>query len=456
MLLTPTTRGLSLLLKNSMIRNCTLILLLTALLIGLIHLFMLRFQAGDIYPAYSSLRSDPLGTRIFYDSLNQFNDIDLQRNYRLLHALKSRTDTAFFYLGAKIPVSDSIPEKTSQDLDRLTQSGGRLIISYLPVNKKTDPKACSDNTNDGDDGPEGRIECDSRDQNQAPQQDPVTVSQPAPDDSKDTPDKQDGPGNNMVSIKEHWGFGFAYNDNQPLKGKDKKHLVFKARSSRADLPAEISWHTNLYFELFNDSWQTLYTVDGNPVIIERPMGQGTIVLCADSYFISNEALRSERHPQLLVWLLGGHSNIMFDESHFGIYKSPGIADLLRHYRFHWFVGALVLVALLFVWQNANYFVPPLEDDTSNGAGIVSEKDYTRGLIALLRGNIKVQKLLPVCGREWERTFKRDRRIPAGAIEHMNRILQSESASAEKKSDPVAGYRKISRLFKRIGIYNRNA
>ena len=439
-------------LKNNTIRNCTLIVLLAALLIGLMNLFMLRFQTGDIYPAYSSLRSDPLGTRIFYDSLSKFDNIDLQRNYRLLHSLKSRADTAFFYLGAQIPVSDSMPKKSSQDLDRLTKSGGRLIISYLPVNKKIDPKSCSDTINDGDDGPEGQTECDSRDQNQAPQQDPVTVSQPAPDDSKDTLDKQDGPGKNMVSIKEHWGFGFAYNDNQPLKGKDKKHLAFKARSSRPDLPAEISWHTNLYFELFTDSWQTLYAVDGNPVIIERSLGQGTIVLCADSYFISNEALRSERHPQLLVWLLGGHPNIMFDESHFGIYKSPGIAGLLRHYRFHWFIGALVLVALLFAWQNAIYFVPPPEGDTSNGDGIVSEKDYTQGLIALLRGNIKAQKLLPVCGREWERTFIKDRRIPANAIEHMNRILQSESASAKKKPDPVAGYRKICRLFKRMGMY----
>ena len=427
-------------------------LLVAALVIGLIHLFLLRFQSGDIYPAYSSLRSDPLGTRIFYDSLAKFDDIDLQRNYRLLHSLKPKADTAFFYLGAQIPVYDSMPKKTSPDLDRLTQSGGRLVISYLPVNKKADTDYSSDITNDGDDGAEVQTECDKRDQNQAPQQDPETLSPPAPDDSKDESDQPDAPGNNMVSIKEHWGFGFAYNDNQPLKGKDKKHLAFKARSSRPDLPAEISWHTNLYFELFTDSWQTLYAVDGKPVIIERSMGRGTIVLCADSYFISNEALRTERHPQLLVWLLGGHSKIMFDESHFGIYKSPGIADLLRHYRFYWFIGALVLVALLFVWQNATYFVPPLEDDNSNGAEIISGKDYTQGLIAMLRRNITAQKILPVCGREWERTFKKDTRIQSGAIEHMNRILQTESASSKKKSDPVAGYRKISRLFKRMGIY----
>ena len=37
---------------------------------GLIQLFLLRFKAGDVYPAYSSLRSDPLGTQVLFESLN--------------------------------------------------------------------------------------------------------------------------------------------------------------------------------------------------------------------------------------------------------------------------------------------------------------------------------------------------------------------------------------------------
>ena len=129
-------------LKNSTIRNLALLLLFVALLIGVIHLFILRFQTGDIYPAYSSLRSDPLGTRVFYDSLDNFSDITLQRNYHLLDSIKVKhPEATFFYLGAEIPVYDSIPQITSQALDRLTESGGRLVVSYLPVNQKVD-KAC--------------------------------------------------------------------------------------------------------------------------------------------------------------------------------------------------------------------------------------------------------------------------------------------------------------------------
>jgi len=441
------------LLKNSTIRNFALILLFVALLIGVIHLFILRFQTGDIYPAYSSLRSDPLGTRVFYDSLDNFSDITLQRNYHLLDSIKvKQADSTFFYLGAAIPVYDSIPEITSQALDRLTESGGRLVVSYLPVNQKTDKASCSEEKTDPYDDPDKPGDSDLKDQNRESDPGSATNTPPDCDDPKDTSFKKDSPGEKMVSIKEHWGFGFAYSENLPLKNKDEKYLNLVAHSRRPDLPEAISWHTNLYFELFDDNWQILYAVGDNPVIIERPMGKGTIVLCADSFFISNEALRSERHPQLLVWLIGGHSNIIFDESHFGIVKQPGIAGLLRHYRFQWFFGALALVVLLFVWKNTVYFIPPPGEDHSSHTEVVSEKDYTQGLIALLRRNFRGRDILQICEQEWKQTFKNDQRIKSGAVEHMQRILRMESQPSKKKSDPVAQYRKISRLFKRIGVY----
>ena len=38
---------------------------------GLVHLFRLRFAAGDVYPEYSSLRADPLGAMAFCESLER-------------------------------------------------------------------------------------------------------------------------------------------------------------------------------------------------------------------------------------------------------------------------------------------------------------------------------------------------------------------------------------------------
>ena len=439
-------------LENKSIRTVALMLPVIAMLVGVIHLFNLRFQTGDIYPAYSSLRSDPLGTRALYDSLENFNEFEVQRNFHFLHSLKVGSDVVLFYLGADIPGDDLIPERISQDLDRLTESGGRLVISYLPVHKKKESPPGSEKEDVGLDQQKLQTAKENRIQSQAQDKEPATGPEYDSDKLKDDPLKEGASEEKLISIKEHWGFGFLYHHNLPAKHKDHKYLTLEATALRPDLPAVISWHTNLYFELSDDSWQTLYAVDDKPVIIERPMGKGTLVLCADSYFISNEALRSERHPQLLVWLLGGHSRIIFDESHFGIYKHPGVASLLRNYGFHWFFGALVVLALLFVWKSAVYFVPPRKEDISSEAEVVSEKDYTLGLIALLRRNISKRKILQVCGSEWEQTFQKDKRMKSGAVEQMKSVLQPESNSSKKKSDPVAGYLKISNIFKRIGIY----
>ena len=118
-------------LKNRAIRTVALMLVFFSLLVGVSHLFILRFQAGDIYPVYSSLRSDPLGSRAFYDSLENFNEFSVQRNYNFLHSLNIGPDDVLFYLGADIPGSDRLPARISKDLDRLTESGGRLVISCL-------------------------------------------------------------------------------------------------------------------------------------------------------------------------------------------------------------------------------------------------------------------------------------------------------------------------------------
>ena len=46
-------------------------LVLAVFVAGLILLFRLRLGQGDVFPAYSSLRADPLGTLALHDSLAQ-------------------------------------------------------------------------------------------------------------------------------------------------------------------------------------------------------------------------------------------------------------------------------------------------------------------------------------------------------------------------------------------------
>ena len=440
--------------KNSFIRAFTLVLLLVFMLAGVIHLFVMRFQGGDIYPAYSSLRSDPLGTRVFYESLGIFKNITVQRNYQQLSSLKFEPHTTFLYLAARADETDLMPESVSEVFQRLTDSGGRLVLSFLPaiekVEKSTCPAAEEDSTDDG--------ELKSGDDESAQQ--PVRANksersgESSPAENAPPTCEKEAADTHFISIKEQWGLEFNFNADLPVK--DEKYLPLHALSLRPDLPAAISWHSNLYFELLSDNWRTVYAVDGRPVIVERPMGDGTLVLCADSFFISNEALRSDRHPRLLAWLLGHPAEIVFEETHFGVFKQTGVVDLLRHYRFTWFLATLSLLALLFVWKNTVYFVPPGRTDFSPGADVLSEKDSGSGLVALLRRNFTDNTILQVCCREWAQTFGKDKRISDNAAALMETVVRSELPSSKKKPDPVAGYRKISSALKACGISSRES
>ncbi len=401
------------------IRSLLLALLLIAFLIGVGHLFVLRFQTGDIYPPYSSLRSDPLGTRVLYESLENLDNITLGRNYRFLHSLKPEPGTTFFYLGASADDYHPVPQELIDVYDRLVNSGGRLVVSFLPLNKtlKKSDKLKKEHESQKSEN----IEC-------------LKTSKK----------------NTTVSLQKHWGVGFKFNQDLPVEDED--HPPLFAVSQRQGLPPTISWHSNLYFDLIDSPWQVLYTSEGYPVMIERSFGKGSLVLSADSFFISNEALRSERQPQLMAWLLGRNPKVIFDEAHFGIYKQRSVAALLRHYRFHWFFFVLGVMALLFVWKNAVYFVPPCKDELPAGADVVSDKDYTRGLISMLRRNIQSSEILQVCGQEWERTFRKNKRIQPEAFERVREILRAQAPSSKNKMDAVNGYRKISRTLQRTKRY----
>jgi hypothetical protein len=443
--------------KNKTIAGVVMALLLLFFAGGVAHLFVLRFESGDVYPAYSSLRSDPLGTRALYESLQNIDGLSVDRNYHLIKSLTFEPQTTFFYLGASADEFNWVPEDMIEVFDGLTQSGGRLVLTFLPVTQTDKRKAAKRPLQKKDtvkNKADTKTNSDSQDKQpgdkgQAPPLSGRKSVSKRTNDQRSSKDRGQSP---RVSIKKHWGIGAAFKENLPVK--DDKHLALEATSTRKDLPPVISWHTNLYFELLDSAWQTLYSYEGLPLIVERPFGKGSILVCADSYFLSNEALWSERHPQLLVWLIGAHAKIIFDEAHFGIYKQPSVAQLILRYRFHWFFVALAVLALLFVWKSAAYFVPPSADDGLTGAEVVSEKDYTQGLIALLRRNIAGNQILQVCAREWEQTFKKSKHIRGITLERIRDLIGTGTAGLKKSKDPVREYREISKVINRDGDYSR--
>jgi len=176
------------------------------------------------------------------------------------------------------------------------------------------------------------------------------------------------------------------------------------------------------------------------------------VLSADSFFLSNEALRSERHPQLLAWLLGDSANIVFDETHFGILRQTGVVDLIQEYRFHWFIFTVAILTILFIWKNSVSLIPPPKKPALQaGKEVISDRDSTQGLISLLRRNIPTRRLLQTCAGEWEHSARPGKWFQNDRLMQIKAVLKKIDAQSPEPIDPVAGYRRISKIISK-GIH----
>jgi len=403
------------LLENKKLRFVFSAFLIAFFLIGVVNLFLLRFEAGDVYPPYSSLRSDPLGTRAFYESLDNLDNIDAKRNYLPMSKIKSGQGVTFFYLGAKVFTSDSVHKDLLKSFEHIARSGGRLVIAFFPVMKDPQKPLCKEKTSEG-----------SKENNLK--------------DKKDNCREKD---DQFVSLAERWGVSIRHDET---KKKNKKN-AFKAESNIKGLHAPVFLHTAKYFDDLSDSWEVIYASGDRPVIIERKFGKGIIMLSSDSYFFSNEALRAKRQPELLAHFMGLNSKALFDETHFGINKSFGVVYFVGKYRFHWFAAGIVLLIILFVWKNSVSFVPPQKNEyEGNEESFASDKDYSQGLISLLRRNIPRENILKVCVEEWEESIEQGKMVNPDKLERIKDVVERKEQKAKKDHDTVNGYKTINEIL----------
>ena len=102
---------------------------------GIGYLFVLRYRAGDIYPVYSSLRADPIGTKAFYESLDRCRQVSVTRNYEDVRTLDLDPDTTFLWLGDTIRSGETIDGDTIGALNAFVRRGGRIVFAFLPTNR---------------------------------------------------------------------------------------------------------------------------------------------------------------------------------------------------------------------------------------------------------------------------------------------------------------------------------
>ena len=106
---------------------------------GLLRLFELRFAEGDIYPPYSSLRSDPLGAKALHDSLALLPGISVTRNFRPLERLACIGCTVFLF-GLEPFDFEHQTDEHFKELEKVATGGARVVIAMRPVRRLSPPK----------------------------------------------------------------------------------------------------------------------------------------------------------------------------------------------------------------------------------------------------------------------------------------------------------------------------
>jgi hypothetical protein len=390
--------------KNRVFNILLLLLVAGAFLYGIAHLFALRFQAGDVFPPYSTLRGDPLGAKVLYDSLQALPEVVVERNEKPLGRFAAGETTTLFYLGTK---SYYWPEKEIEALEKIASTGGRVVICLHP--EKTEMRLVPPRPDK------------SPTKNGSPS--------PTPEPSEKTFDRQ--------QLAQRWKFQIHYS-------KDSDDDSPAANLIGAGLEPEVPWHSAIYFDSVTDPWRAVYAVDGRAVLIEGRFGAGSLVLVSDSYFVSNEAMVADRKPALLSWLAGNGRRLVFDETHHNVFEQPGIANLLRKYRLHGLIAGLLLLAGLFVWKSAVSFLPRERADDEAKA-MIEGRDAYSGFTNLLRRGLRPADLLSTCVAEWRKSF---RNVAPDLGTKLAPLAEAEPDSREKLSAAVLlrRYEEISRTI----------
>ena len=405
-------------------------LILVAFVVGLSHLFSMRFESGDIYPPYSSLRADPLGAKAFYQGLGRL--LSTQRNYQpRLRDFDSR-GTTLFLLGLENAEARFATEDL-QDLETFTAAGGRVVVALLPRFQALETPwylrpSTATSTNQ------------SKTPSPAPKKKGLSRRIPVDESNEESDSIQ------TARMTERWKFKV---ETVPLRRDERDVFQAVPVSRQVDLavPESMDWHSGIWFKEHDLAWHVIYAREKDrPVVLERRLGLGSLVLLSDSYGFSNEALR-RGHPDFLAWVVGSSRRVIFDETHLGVSEEPGLATLALKHHFQGLFLALLGLAALFIWKNSAAFMPPLDEShPGQETGHILGEDAQTGFVNLIRRSVARTDLLVVCAAEWRKSCAR--LVSRPRLEAVEAIVAAEQALPARERNPVRAYRAASRALAR--------
>lgn len=395
------------------------------LVAGVLHLLFMRFSRGDVYPPYSSLRSDALGCKVLYDSLEE-TGLTASRNFEYISAESLPAPAVLFILGDTIERranSDTIPGDIAASLNTFMRSGGRVVYTLMPRNfTSKQPKTQVVSTNN--------VGASRRSQERHEKAKRFHRD----DDSEDVPVGYAG--YRRLSVTNWLGLSF-----KDISFTNATGAILDSSCPVRSLPRRISNHTSLCVTNASREWRTIYRNNyGYPVVLEKTVGKGSIVISTPTFFVSNEALRDERHSDLLAWLVGGHRVAIFDEMHHGIVHEVGMTDLLRKYRLQSFFAGVLVLGVLYLWRKCVGIVPVRTDGA--GTQTIEGHGSIDGLVNVLRKNIPRDRVLATAVGEWKRTAGAGGRVAQSTVRTIEERYGEDAVTLESAE---FAYNSIARM-----------
>jgi hypothetical protein len=391
-------------------QNLLLVVVLAATGLGFAYLYRLRIETGDVFPPYSSLRADPLGTRALYESLADLPELRVDRRFQPLEDLTGAPPRTILLAGMGAGDWSEVTSKEFAAIDGAVRNGSRLVLA-LRANF-ADPKEGELRNAGDDDEDEDRPNRTAKAKPEKTEADPHRAAAAPRGTRRDLEVGAAGKPEATADLKRLWGIDLL---KLGRMNYDKGAGLDPAAPS--DLPPKLRWKSDSYFVVEPGApWRVIYRALGKPVILESRYGRGSIVVMGDAYLLSNEGLLNDRSPPLLSWIIGPNRRVEFDESHLGVIEDVGVAALARRYGLTYAAGTLLLLAMLFVWRQTALFVPP----PGEVAEATLDCSHTAALEALLLRSVSPAELIRSCASEWRAT------APPSALPRLEAALGADA------------------------------
>lgn len=436
-----------------------LVLLGFALVAGFLAVLEKRFAEGGLYPHYASYRTDPLGTSVLYESLERLDGVSVRRNLTQLNGIQGLdADSVLLLLGYPRDSFEDLRATPDSPVLKAVEEGARLVITINPelvpevyqprlsedeedwmdrrrrireslgrpggggkeagpedepsvkdANKTAKPvsgkDAASEVKEEGSEAKEKRSE--RKDKGSEVEKDAKggTKTKETGEEKEDEEARLEREMEEQIGppLTEKLGVEIPAPGafQRPEEGWETRPQKTKGKAGfTGERPV---WRSQYRFKPSDAQWREILFVGKEPVVLERPFGKGTVVLATDTYFASNEGLHLGGEPGFLLWMLGGKTKVIFDETIHGTSESGGAMKLIRRYRAHGVFAGLLLFLVLWAWRSASPLVPGSEEADRGlvgEGGTVLGEETGSGLIRLLRRSVPPSALLSRCVEIW--------------------------------------------------------